>query len=92
MLKKHGIYKKMRRNFQFHLVKSAFGVVRMKGLEPPLLTELDPKSSAATNYATCAKAVQRYKSFPYLQNILHFFCATFLNLFTRYWLFAQATH
>ena len=33
--------------------------VRMKGLEPPLLTELDPKSSAATNYATCAKAVQR---------------------------------
>ena len=69
MPKKHGIYKKMRRNFQFHLVKSAFGVVRMKGLEPPLLTELDPKSSAATNYATCAKAVQRYKSFPYLQNI-----------------------
>lgn len=33
-----------------------FPVVRMKGLEPPLLPELDPKSSAATNYATCAKA------------------------------------
>ena len=32
--------------------------VRMKGLEPPLLTEPDPKSGAATNYATCAKAVQ----------------------------------
>ena len=30
-------------------------VVRMKGLEPPRLTALDPKSSAATNYATCAK-------------------------------------
>ena len=26
----------------------------MKGLEPTLLTELDPKSSAATNYATSA--------------------------------------
>ncbi len=30
--------------------------VRMKGLEPPRLTSLDPKSSAATNYATCALA------------------------------------
>lgn len=26
----------------------------MKGLEPPRLTALDPKSSAATNYATSA--------------------------------------
>ena len=29
-------------------------IVRMKGLEPPRLTALDPKSSAATNYATPA--------------------------------------
>ena len=29
-------------------------MVRMKGLEPPRLSTLDPKSSAATNYATCA--------------------------------------
>lgn len=36
------------------------GLVRTKGLEPPRLTTLDPKSSAATNYATCANAVQRY--------------------------------
>ena len=28
--------------------------VRTKGLEPPRLTALDPKSSAATNYATRA--------------------------------------
>ena len=28
--------------------------VRTKGLEPPRLTALDPKSSAATNYATPA--------------------------------------
>ena len=31
-----------------------FCFVRMKGLEPPRLTALDPKSNAATNYATCA--------------------------------------
>ena len=29
-------------------------LVRTKGLEPPRLSTLDPKSSAATNYATCA--------------------------------------
>jgi hypothetical protein len=31
-----------------------FGVVRMKGLEPPRLSAPDPKSGAATNYATSA--------------------------------------
>ena len=35
------------------------GFVRMKGLEPPRLTTPDPKSGAATNYATSA--------FPYLR-------------------------
>ena len=34
-------------------MKVAFSV-RTKGLEPPRLSTLDPKSSAATNYATCA--------------------------------------
>ncbi len=29
-------------------------IVRTKGLEPPRRQTLDPKSSAATNYATCA--------------------------------------
>ena len=29
-------------------------VVRMKGLEPPSLAALDPKSSASTNFATSA--------------------------------------
>ena len=28
--------------------------MRMKGLEPPRPKTLDPKSNAATNYATCA--------------------------------------
>ena len=29
-------------------------IVRMKGLEPPRLSAPDPKSGAATNYATSA--------------------------------------
>ena len=29
-------------------------LVRMKGLEPPSLAALDPKSSASTNFATSA--------------------------------------
>ncbi len=29
-------------------------MVRVKGLEPPLRKELDPKSSASTNFATLA--------------------------------------
>ena len=37
--------------------------MRTKGLEPPRLTTLDPKSSAATNYATCAISITK------LQNI-----------------------
>ena len=32
------------------------GFVRMKGLEPPRLSAPDPKSGAATNYATSAGA------------------------------------
>lgn len=36
----------------------------MKGLEPPRLTALDPKSSSATNYDTSAKnEAQRYTNF-----------------------------
>ena len=38
----------------------------MKGLEPILITEPDPKSGAATNYATSAEfflRVQNYKIF-----------------------------
>lgn len=35
-------------NFSLHFI------VRMKGLEPPRPETSDPKSDAATNYATCA--------------------------------------
>ncbi len=31
--------------------------VRLKGLEPPRLSAPDPKSGAATNYATTAKFI-----------------------------------
>ena len=47
--------------------------VRMKGLEPPRPKALDPKSSAATNYATSALrliAMQIWWIFSLLQNIL----------------------
>jgi hypothetical protein len=37
--------------------KIIWGFVRVKGLEPPRLSTLDPKSSAATNYAIPAKIV-----------------------------------
>ena len=33
--------------------------VRMEGLEPPRREAPDPKSGAATNYATCASYVRR---------------------------------
>ena len=38
-------------------------VVRMKGLEPPRLSALDPKSSAATNYATSANCGAKIQLF-----------------------------
>ena len=37
-----------------------FRFVRVKGLEPPRLAALDPKSSTSTNSATPAKGEQRY--------------------------------
>jgi hypothetical protein len=49
--------------------------VRMKGLEPPRLSAPDPKSGAATNYATSAKIqAQRYlKIFTNKKYALNFF-------------------
>lgn len=35
-------------------IGASFALVRIGGLEPPLREELDPKSSAATNYAISA--------------------------------------
>ena len=40
-----------------------FRLVRTKGLEPPRRQTLDPKSSAATNYATCAFASAKLRPF-----------------------------
>ena len=37
-----------------HQDRGLFCYVRMKGLEPPCLAALDPKSSASTNFATSA--------------------------------------
>ena len=48
-------------------------VVRMKGLEPPRLSALDPKSSAATNYATSANCGAKIQLFSIGNSILVFF-------------------
>lgn len=37
--------------------------MRMKGLEPPRPETLDPKSNAATNYATCAGCEDKGRDF-----------------------------
>ena len=37
--------------------KSIFPLVQMKGVEPPRLSALDPKSSASANFATSAYSV-----------------------------------
>jgi hypothetical protein len=39
----------------FHKISVVNRFVRTKGLEPPRLTAPDPKSGAATNYATSAR-------------------------------------
>ena len=49
----------------------------MKGLEPILLTEPDPKSGAATNYATSAENFEGAKLqnflIPYINNEKYYF-------------------
>jgi hypothetical protein len=42
------------------LIKRDFSKVRVKGVEPPRLAALDPKSSASTNSAIPAKGEQIY--------------------------------
>ncbi len=40
-----------------------FIIVRLKGLEPPRLSAPDPKSGAATNYATAASLLYHSKCY-----------------------------
>ena len=44
-----------------HLKVISLKTVRTKGLEPPRRKTPDPKSGAATNYATCAYSMQSYQ-------------------------------
>ncbi len=51
----------------------------MKGLEPPRLATLDPKSSASTNFATSAMNYPlnsgcKYTIFLISNNVFYFFC------------------
>jgi hypothetical protein len=51
--------------------------MRMKGLEPSLLTELEPKSSASANSATSANATYIIANLPVNRHVLgYLFCTT----------------
>ena len=65
------------------LLQIIFLFVRAKGLEPPRLSALDPKSSAATNYATPALrlGLQRYALFLQIQIFQIFFLKNFYSLY-----------
>gem|GEM_PF-6239371 len=57
----------------------SFYFVRMKGLEPPLLSKPDPKSGAATNYATSAFFLKRVcKDMIFLKEIKQIFSIIYL--------------
>ncbi len=62
--------------------------VRLKGLEPPRLSALDPKSSAATNYATTAIAIAKVITFLKMTNFFlkkyHFIYYNLLFLKTNF--------
>ena len=49
-------------------------VVRKKGLEPPRLAAPDPKSGAATNYATSALGFLRAAKIIIYMNFADYFC------------------
>ncbi len=62
-----------KKNRDLSIDKPRFGFVRVKGLEPPRLTALDPKSSAATNYATHANPIAKVLINFKLQNFFRLF-------------------
>ncbi len=59
-------------------------MVRMKGLEPPRLTPLDPKSSVATNYTTSASVYDaNIRSFLILSKYRLFLCHSSADVIPR---------
>ena len=52
----------------------------MKGLEPPRPETLDPKSNAATNYATCALFDKLWLNRQYMKSDSHRKVTTFLPI------------
>ena len=68
--------------------------VRRKGLEPPRLSTLDPKSSAATNYANAASLGLRLQSYDFYldcASVLLIFFVLFMFLLLRRRIFTTHT-
>ena len=59
------------------LTEMCYNMVRMKGLEPPRPKALEPKSSAATNYATSAIFLRLP---PLWFNAIFLLCSSLLGL------------
>ena len=64
------------------IINSMPSFVRRKGLEPPRLSTLDPKSSAATNYANAASLGLRLQSYDFYLD-----CASVLLIFFVWFIF-----
>ena len=73
-LVKCDLERKIKKESELRMKFTLFRFVRVKGLEPPRLSSLDPKSSAATNYATRANPNAKVQLIFELQNNFAVFC------------------
>ena len=74
-LVKCDLERKIKKESEFRMKFTLFRFVRVKGLEPPRLSSLDPKSSAATNYATRANPNTKVRIIFKIANLLGYIFA-----------------